>query len=118
MTASAAALPMLLQLLGAPRLPRDGQVLRVGSRKALALLAVTALDEGATRERLAGLLWMPTNASPRLRACVSLQARPCQAAISGIEAIRCFHSAGPVSCTETPVESTATVTGMSLTSNS
>ena len=70
MTASAAALPMLLQLLGAPRLLRDGQVLRVGSRKALALLAVTALDEGATRERLAGLLWPdvePASARRNLR---------------------------------------------------
>ena len=29
-----------------------------------------------------------------------------------------FQVAGPVSCTEVPLESTATVTGMSLTSNS
>ncbi|MEO5843791.1 MAG: AAA family ATPase, partial [Caldimonas sp.] len=33
------------------------QAVRVGSRKALALLAVTALDAGVTRERLASLLW-------------------------------------------------------------
>ena len=32
--------------------------------------------------------------------------------------IRASHSRGPVSCTDTPFESTATVTGMSRTSNS
>jgi hypothetical protein len=32
--------------------------------------------------------------------------------------IRASHSLGPVSCTDTPFESTATVTGMSRTSNS
>ena len=31
-------------------------------------------------------------------------------------AMRPFHSAGPVVCTDSPRESTATVTGMSLTS--
>ena len=48
--------------------------------------------------------------------------KPCgprpQAASTGIFAIRARHFFGPVSCTETPVESTATVTGMSRTSNS
>ena len=41
-------------------------------------------------------------------------------AVIGIRppAIRCCHSRGPVSCTELPFESTATVTGMSCTSNS
>jgi len=33
-------------------------------------------------------------------------------------AMRSFHSAGPVWCTEVPSASTATVTGMSRTSNS
>jgi len=33
-------------------------------------------------------------------------------------AMRAFHSAGPVSCTDVPLASTATVTGMSTTSNS
>ena len=37
---------------------------------------------------------------------------------TGIPAILPRHSAGPVSCTDTPLASTATVTGMSLTSNS
>lgn len=40
------------------------------------------------------------------------------AGISAISAILAFHCFGPVSCTEVPLESTATVTGMSLTSNS
>ncbi len=35
-----------------------------------------------------------------------------------LSAIFCFHSAGPVICTDSPLLSTATVTGMSLTSNS
>ena len=48
---------MLLQLLGTPRLLQGGQAVRVGSRKALAMLAVIALDGGVTRERLSGLLW-------------------------------------------------------------
>ena len=36
----------------------------------------------------------------------------------GMPAMRCCHSAGPVWWTLVPLESTATVTGMSLTSNS
>jgi hypothetical protein len=36
----------------------------------------------------------------------------------GTPAMRCCHSAGPVWCTLVPLESTATVTGMSFTSNS
>ncbi|VVE52883.1 hypothetical protein PFI31113_04788 [Pandoraea fibrosis] len=39
-------------------------------------------------------------------------------AATGILPILACHSFGPVWCTDTPVESTATVTGMSLTSNS
>ena len=41
-----------------------------------------------------------------------------QPATTGIFAIRAFHSAGPVSCTDVPCESTATVTGMSFSVNS
>jgi len=37
---------------------------------------------------------------------------------TGIFPIRACHSFGPVLCTDSPVESTATVTGMSCTSNS
>ena len=37
---------------------------------------------------------------------------------TGIFPMRACHSRGPVSCTDSPVESTATVTGMSCTVNS
>ncbi|CAE6746937.1 hypothetical protein CFBP6600_29930 [Xanthomonas arboricola pv. corylina] len=37
---------------------------------------------------------------------------------TGILPMRDCHCRGPVLCTDSPVESTATVTGMSLTSNS
>src|SRR5690606_4173668 len=40
------------------------------------------------------------------------------ATTTGILPMRACHSRGPVWCTEVPCESTATVTGMSLTSNS
>ncbi len=55
---SAAGLQALqLQLLGPARLLLSDKVIHVGSRKALALLALLALDNGATRERLTELLW-------------------------------------------------------------
>ena len=38
--------------------------------------------------------------------------------VSGILPMRRCHSRGPVSCTDVPLASTATVTGMSFTSNS
>ena len=41
-----------------------------------------------------------------------------QASVTGILPMRCRHSRGPVWCTDVPVASTATVTGMSATSNS
>jgi len=41
-----------------------------------------------------------------------------QASVTGILPILACHSLGPVSCTEVPFESTATVTGMSVMSNS
>lgn len=41
-----------------------------------------------------------------------------QATATGILPIFACHSFGPVSCTLVPLESTATVTGMSFTSNS
>ena len=41
-----------------------------------------------------------------------------QATTTGILPIRACHSRGPVWCTDSPVESTATVTGMSCTVNS
>ena len=47
---------LLLELLAVPRLLRDGEVVHVGSRKALAILAVLALDGHAARARLTALL--------------------------------------------------------------
>jgi hypothetical protein len=41
-----------------------------------------------------------------------------QATATGIFPIRACHSFGPVMCAEVPPASTATVTGMSTTSNS
>jgi len=52
-----------LQLLGAPRLLRDRQALHVGSRKAMAMLAVIALEAGVSRVRLAGWLWPEVDAA-------------------------------------------------------
>lgn len=57
--------PLRLQLLSAPRLLAgvDGTALHLGSRKALLLLAWLALEGGATRERLATLLWPEADAA-------------------------------------------------------
>ena len=55
--------PLLLQLLAAPRLLAGGRALHVGSRKALALLALLALDGSTTRERLTALLWPEADAA-------------------------------------------------------
>ena len=52
-----------LQLLGAPRLLRDRQALLVRSRKAMAMLAVIALEAGVSRVRLAGWLWPEVDAA-------------------------------------------------------
>jgi len=49
--------PTTLVLFGLPRLQRDGHALHVGARKALALLALLALDGALPREHLAALLW-------------------------------------------------------------
>ena len=46
-----------MQLLGPARLLANGKAIHVGSRKAMALLALLALDKGCTRERLTALLW-------------------------------------------------------------
>lgn len=57
------ALParLALLLIGAPRVMLDGRVVALGSRKALALLALLALDGTSARARLAGLLWPDQN---------------------------------------------------------
>ncbi len=82
---------------------------------------------GLELRRVAGLPDRAADAGPGARRLDRQGARPGrgvkpqrrrQAASTGIFAIRACHSFGPVSCTETPAESTATVTGMSRTSNS
>lgn len=50
-----------LLLIGAPRVVLDGRAVALGSRKALALLAMLALDGASARARLAGLLWPDQN---------------------------------------------------------
>jgi DNA-binding SARP family transcriptional activator len=59
--------PLQLQLLATPQLLRRGQALHVGSRKALALLGVLALDGSVARERLATLLWPDADAAAARR---------------------------------------------------
>lgn len=49
--------PYLLELLGSPRLLRDGQELRLAIRKTLALLAVLAVERRVERAKLAALFW-------------------------------------------------------------
>jgi DNA-binding SARP family transcriptional activator len=56
-----------LRLFGAPQLRRGGQVLHVGARKALALLALAAVEGVAPRERLALMLWPDVSAEAALR---------------------------------------------------
>lgn len=49
--------PVELRLFGAAHLRRNGEVLHLGSRKALAVLALLALDGATSRTKLAALLW-------------------------------------------------------------
>jgi DNA-binding SARP family transcriptional activator len=46
-----------LVLFGSPRLEHDGRTLHVGTRKAIVLLTLLALDGALPRERLAAWLW-------------------------------------------------------------
>ena len=48
---------LALRLIGAARVTIDDRVVALGSRKALALLALLALDGASPRSRLAALLW-------------------------------------------------------------
>lgn len=56
-----------LRLQGVPQLRADGAAVALGSRKALALLALLALDGAAPRERLATLLWPEVDAAAARR---------------------------------------------------
>lgn len=56
-----------LMLFGAPRVLHRGALLHFGSRKALTILAILALDGSTTRERLAALLWPEADASAARR---------------------------------------------------
>src|SRR6187399_2576932 len=53
----AAATVARLEPFGTPRLRIDGTTMRLGSRKALGLAIVLALEGPRTRERLCALLW-------------------------------------------------------------
>lgn len=65
--AAAPAAEFELLLFGAPRVLHRGSPLYFGSRKALTILALLALDGGATRERLAAWLWPQADASAARR---------------------------------------------------
>ena len=78
-----------------------------------------ATDAGVEHADRAPATWRRHRMQPVNTLC----ALPLQATETGILptedlVIRSCHSAGPVVCTEVPVASTATVTGMSWTSNS
>ncbi|MBL8307406.1 MAG: AAA family ATPase [Rubrivivax sp.] len=64
---SAGTPTLQLRLQGVPQLLADGAVVALGSRKALALLALLALDGAAPRERLAALLWPEVDAAAARR---------------------------------------------------
>ena len=65
-----------------------------------------------------GFVTSCANENGPLEAARSFEGFGDQATATGIFPILACHSFGPVSCTEVPCESTATVTGMSLISNS
>ncbi|MBL8334250.1 MAG: hypothetical protein JNM08_14160, partial [Rubrivivax sp.] len=62
-----AGAPALLQLAGAPALLRDGRPLRLGSRKALVLAVLLALQPGARRTWVSELLWPDQDAASARR---------------------------------------------------
>jgi len=64
---AAAPAPPELRLFGPPRLLREGSSVHVGSRKAVTLLALLALDGSHSRERLATLLWPDVDAAAARR---------------------------------------------------
>jgi DNA-binding SARP family transcriptional activator len=63
----AAPTALELGLFGQPRLLRQGVAVHVGARKAMALMALLALEGGLPRERLAALLWPDVDAAAARR---------------------------------------------------
>ena len=61
------AAPIALQLFGAPALRLGGEVVDIGARKAVALLAWLALEGRGTRARLATLFWPELDAASARR---------------------------------------------------
>ncbi|MBK9359696.1 MAG: AAA family ATPase [Rubrivivax sp.] len=59
--------PLRLEAFGTPRLLRAGRALRLGSRKAMAVVLVLALDGAQARETLAALLWPDVDAAAARR---------------------------------------------------
>ena len=67
---------------------------------------------------VAGVVEEPDDGDARALNAPSQRGQKTHATATGILPIFYCHSRGPVWCTEVPFESTATVTGMSFTSNS
>ncbi len=81
-------------LLGAPRIERDGAAVRVDTRKAVALLAYLALEDGPHgRDTLAGLLW-PESDTEHSRAALRRTLSALNKAIGGIGLQAGRHSVG------------------------
>lgn len=81
-----------------------------------ALAALAALAQAVCLGEDAGALAGYSVPAPAAASTTGASGR--QATVTGILPMRVCHSLGPVSCTLVPAESTATVTGMSLTVNS
>ena len=77
--------------------------------------AITPRPPGKLRRRQKG---RPEKQRARQRRALGRKRKQGQATATGIFPIFACHSFGPVMCAEVPPESTATVTGMSTTSNS
>ena len=59
-----------VELLGPPRVTRDGEPVEMDTRKAIAVLAYLLVEQSATRDTLAGLFWAD---SPQERARATLR---------------------------------------------
>jgi DNA-binding SARP family transcriptional activator/predicted ATPase len=70
-----------VELLGPPRITVDGEPLRVDTRKAVAIVAVLALDGPTSRDRLAAILW-PDSDDRRARAALR---RTLSVLVAGLE---------------------------------